>query len=139
MKKFIFMLSILAAPLFASAQADYTITPMDEDSVMASPLSVDAQGVQRGSYDFGMLWVGQTRYTNFVLGAGNFPVRVHGMDVQGRFFDGSTNCPSLLLPGQRCTVRVAYWPRQGGNHFGRLNVWVANDRILIDLYGRARY
>lgn len=136
MKKLIIIFSILAAPLFAHAESDYKITMEGEDFVTQNSEIQPERNYSR-SYDFGRLWVGQRRSANFILEAGRFPLRVHGLSVNGRFFDGGTNCPSLLFPGQRCVVRAFYWPRMGGNHYGQLRLWVADDTMTVHLYGRA--
>ncbi|KYG65977.1 hypothetical protein AZI86_02605 [Bdellovibrio bacteriovorus] len=136
MKKLILILSILAAPFFANAETDYTITSSD-DGFAAQTSEVQPDRNYSRSYDFGRVWVGQRRYTDFVLQAGRFPLQVRGLSINGRFFGGDTNCPSLLFPGQRCIIRASYAPRMSGNHYGQLRLWVANDTMIVHLSGRA--
>ena len=136
MKKLILIFSILVAPMFAHAESDYKITVQGEDFVTQNSELQPERNYSR-SYDFGRVWVGQRRTANFVLEAGRFPLRVHGLNVNGRFFDGATNCPSLLFPGQRCVVRATYWLRMEGHHYGQLRLWVANDTMTVHLNGRA--
>lgn len=138
MKKIILGLFLLAAPLMASADEEFTLTlPEQAPAEITDSVALQPEANQYRSFNFGQVRVGQRRVADFVLGAGNFPLRVHGMNVQGRFFDGGSNCPSILFPGQRCVIRVSYWPRQSGNHFGRMTLWVGNDRMVVDMRGRA--
>lgn len=136
MKKLILILSVLAAPIFANAEADYKITMAGEDFVTQSAEVRPDRNYSR-NFDFGRVWVGQRRAADFILEAGRFPIRVYGLNVNGRYFGGSTNCPSLLFPGQRCIVRATYWPRNDGHHFGQLRLWVADDTMTVHLHGRA--
>ncbi len=136
MKKIFLTLVLLIAPLMASADEDYTLT-LPEQDIATDSVTLQPEANQYRSFNFGQVWVGQRRSADFVLGAGNFPLRVYGMNVQGRFFDGQTNCPSILFPGQRCVIRVFYGPRQQGTHFGRMTLWVGNDRLTVDMRGRA--
>lgn len=128
---------LMLTPWFASAaEEEFTLTIGDQETAVEAP-SFETQANQRRSFNFGQVWVGQRRTTDFILGARNFPVRVHGMNVSGRYYDGQTNCPAVLFPGQRCVIRVSYWPGRAGNHYGRMTLWVANDRLTVDLFGRA--
>lgn len=136
MKKLIIACLLLATPWFAAAAEEFTLTLPAQEDIAEAP-AFEAQANQRRSFNFGQVWVGQRRTTDFVLGAGNFPIRVHDMRVSGRFYDGQTNCPAILFPGQRCVIRVSYWPGRSGNHYGRMTLWVANDRLTVDLFGRA--
>lgn len=138
MKKIILILTILAAPMFAAAEEnEYTLElPGQEQST--DSVTMDPQRRIERDFNFGRVWVGQRRVAEFVLGAGRFPLRIWGMNVNGRFFDGRSNCPSLLLPYQRCVIRVIYMPWREGFHHGRLRVWVGDDRLIVHLYGRAR-
>jgi hypothetical protein len=123
--------------MMAQAGEEYTLT-MPQQDVVSDSVTLQPEGYARRSFNFGTVWVGQTRYADFVLRAGNFPLRIHGLNVTGRYYNASTNCPNVLFPGQACLIRASYSPWQQGSHFGRITLWVANDVLEVDLWGRAQ-
>lgn len=142
MKKMIVFISLLVAPLFASAdiESQIQVQQLPEQTTVLQTVSLDVQarGDQYYNYNFGQTQVGMRRWADFVITAnGPFPVQIRGMQVWGAYFGGSTNCPYTLYPGQRCFVRADYWPSRDGRHFGELNVYVGDSRVNVRLTGFA--
>jgi len=87
------------------------------------------------SFNFGYVTLGFQMYADFTLTANGAPVDVEQITIAGMMYRASTNCPAVLMPGQTCTTRVIFWPRDLGPQWGRLVFDVKTHYIVVDLVG----
>lgn len=88
------------------------------------------------SYNFGSVRVNWSQYADFYLrNNGTSPVQMRGVYITGISFWAWSNCPRVLLPGQRCLARVEFRPWSEGSYFGRLRFAYLGGNIYINLYG----
>lgn len=128
MKKFLMAMALVLAPAFASAD------------VSVQPLSIQtAERDQYLNYNFGTSFVHSARFQDFILTAnGPDSTFIRGMSINGSFaYRVDTNCPQILMPGQRCTIRVIFQPSTTGSHWGDVTVHLRESNIYIRLFGNA--
>nr|BFD60611.1 hypothetical protein CKG001_27180 [Bdellovibrio sp. CKG001]BFD64025.1 hypothetical protein BdHM001_27060 [Bdellovibrio sp. HM001]BFD68215.1 hypothetical protein HAGR004_32370 [Bdellovibrio sp. HAGR004] len=128
MKKFLMALALVFAP--ALALADVTV----------QPLTVEAKAQdQYLNYNFGTSFVHSARFQDFTLTAnGPDSTFIRGLGIHGSFaYRVDTNCPQILMPGQRCTIRVIFHPTVEGSHWGDVTIYLRDSNIYIRLYGNA--
>lgn len=121
-------LALVVLPGFAMAE------------MSVQPLTVQAmERDQYLNYNFGTSFVHSGRYQDFVLTAnGPDSTFIRGLGIHGSFaYRVDTNCPQILMPGQRCTIRVFFQPSVEGSHWGDVTIYLRDSNIYIRLYGNA--
>lgn len=124
MKKFIVFLSLVVAPVLASASAlqNFTIEAQGQDQYL--------------SYNFGSVFENSRTSVDFTLTAnGPEPTEVKKIWISGPMYDATSNCPEILPVGKKCVTRVYYWPLNQGPHWGDLTFVLNDGNIYIRLFG----
>ncbi len=89
-------------------------------------------------YDFGRTLINTTKSVRFYLrNQGRFPIYINDIDTDGNGFWDNENCPSLLWPGQRCSIRVFFRPQYLGTFLGQTDISLTgSEDIRVHLRGR---
>lgn len=135
MKKMILSLALVLAPALASADVEVQAA---NGSLIAqdSGAEFEISHTEYYHYNFGHVWLNNRVSAEFIVTArGPANSIIRGMRISGSMFDAYSNCPRVLVPGQRCSVFVYFWPRFAGSHYGRLDLAFADKSIVIDLHG----
>jgi hypothetical protein len=132
MKNLILIFLVSVVPFFAFAESQVEV-------VTPQAMSFAAGGGDTVlSHNFGSVFVNSRVYVDLIITAkGDAPTELRRMDIAGMDFDAYTNCPDSLPVGQKCTVRITYWPHYKGMDNGRLYLTFSNSRTIINLFGRA--
>lgn len=135
MKKLILSFALFLAPVLASADVD--VMTVNGSLVAQEPAAdFEISHNEYYRYSFGHVWMHNRVPAEFIITArGPANSIIRGMRISGSMFDAYSNCPRVLVPGQRCSVTVYFWPRFEGSHYGRLDLAFADKTIVIDLYG----
>lgn len=128
----------LSVPTFADESLDNTAAPQTEDTyeiIVGDDLEIQVQYL---FYNFGPTLVHTTKVARFFLrNNGFFPFLINDIDTDGHRFAHQENCPGLLWPGQRCSIRVFFRPNSIGLFFGRLEIdLTGREDIIVNLRGR---
>lgn len=91
------------------------------------------------SHDFGTVWVQQrvSRVFN-IRNKGPGTLTFKEAYVYGGDFSARHNCPPNLLPEQRCSFEISYWPMFEGFSSGRFVLEFVEEQLIVDLWGRAQ-
>jgi hypothetical protein len=91
-------------------------------------------------YNFGIVPVNFLRAVDFTITAnGNAPTQIQGIWWWGMpAYTTTTNCMSLLQPGQRCIVRVSFLPRARAFYQGRVQINADQEQFILNLTGWGR-
>jgi len=89
----------------------------------AKAQSIEVISVGPSHLDFGEQMSATTSPPQIVVlsNAGSDPLPVNGVTVHGDFV-AKHNCPTLLPPGEECTIWVSFKPLTEGIHLGRLAI-----------------
>lgn len=127
MKKLIVLGAFLFAPLMTLATVEVqpaSVTTLGEDQTL--------------SYNFGTQFVNSRSYVDFTLTAkGPDATVIRKFWVRGISYDASTNCPETIEVGNKCTIRVYFWPTSEGAHWGDVGLNLNDGNIYIRLFGNA--
>ena len=99
----------------------------------------EVQPKARYSHDFGLVWVNQRAYTNYtVTNTGTTPLSFKDAIIYGGDFSAYHSCNKILMPNDKCSFEITYWPIFEGFHSGQFILSFIEDRIIVDLWGRAQ-
>ena len=110
----------------------------------AGQVSVSQEGKTVGtegyhSYNFGTQWTHSRSFVRFtVTNTGTTPLTYRNAIIYGADFRASHSCVNGLLPNERCSFEVEYWPMFEGQSSGRFILNFVEDEIVVDLWGQAR-
>ncbi len=91
------------------------------------------------SHDFGTVWVQQRVSQVFnVRNKGPGTLTFKEAYVYGGDFSARHNCPLNLMPEQRCSFEISYWPMFEGFSSGRFVLEFVEEQLVVDLWGRAQ-
>jgi len=89
-------------------------------------------------HNFGRIWTNSrssVRYT--VTNTGDQPLTFQRATISGSAFDASHNCAKGLLPKQKCSFTINFWPAFEGLYSGRFALNFVEDQIIVNLWGEA--
>lgn len=118
----------------AHAGPNLQITPVN--FTQKSLVQVNERGYD--SYWFGRVPVNSrnvARYT--VTNTGDAPLEYLSSYMSGLDFRAYHNCDRTLLPQQRCSVEIVYWPAFEGYHSGDFYLDFKQDSLQIHVWGEA--
>ncbi|MEK2646401.1 choice-of-anchor D domain-containing protein [Bdellovibrio sp. BCCA] len=135
--------------LFLLLLSIFFAVPSNADETSAPSLSEEVCGIVIGDedmqiqtqylfYNFGRTLVNTTKSVRFYLrNNGRFPFYINSINTNGDRFRDEENCPGVLWPGQRCTIRVLFRPNQVGLFTGSLEVdLIGREDTIVNLRGR---
>ncbi|XGC80113.1 choice-of-anchor D domain-containing protein [Bdellovibrio bacteriovorus] len=145
MKYFLFALLTLSlsAPTLGNELPNEEMAP----STLSANQTIEVNGIEEDDvsaqtrylfYNFGRVRLYDSESQRFYIrNTGRLPVYINDIDISGSGFWANENCPSLLWPGFRCSIRVTFRPNHIGIHNGRLNIWLTGaEDVVIYLRGR---
>ncbi|MBO9667121.1 MAG: DUF1573 domain-containing protein [Bdellovibrio sp.] len=90
----------------------------------------------RMAHNFGKVEVGSTVTSHWNLRAKqDQQLHIQKVTLTGDDYTLETNCPEVLPPEQKCTVRAYFTPKQQGLQNGSLVVDLYSEQFIIDMSG----
>ncbi|WII73225.1 hypothetical protein QJS83_04980 [Bdellovibrio sp. 22V] len=143
MKFFFAVLFGLALSIPTHAQEIYdtqAVQPQNEEAYEISLTNDEGAQIKVRNlfYNFRRTRLFTTKSVRFYLrNTGVLPIYINDIDTDGSSFWHSENCPSLLWPGQRCSVRAFFRPTSLGVKTGDIEIELTGaEDVRIHLRGR---
>jgi hypothetical protein len=106
-------------------------------SISLEGKALDTEGFH--SYNFGTVWTNSRNFVRFtVTNTGTTPLTYRNAVIYGADFRAQHSCVNGLLPKERCSFEIEYWPMFEGNSSGRFILNFVEDEVVVDLWGQAR-
>jgi hypothetical protein len=106
-------------------------------SISLEGKALDTEGFH--SYNFGTVWTNSRNFVRFtVTNTGTTPLTYRNAVIYGADFRAQHSCVNGLLPKERCSFEIEYWPMFEGNSSGRFILNFVEDEVAVDLWGQAR-
>lgn len=112
-------------------------THAGQASVSIEGKALDAEGFQ--SYNFGTVWTQSRSFVRFkVTNSGTTPLTYRDAVIYGADYGARHSCVNGLLPNEKCSFEIEFWPMFEGYSSGRFILNFHEDEIVVDLWGQAR-
>jgi hypothetical protein len=106
-------------------------------SVLVLLLATSANAkVYRLAHSFGKVEINSTVSSHWNLRAkSDQALHIQKVNINGESYALETNCPEVLSPSEKCTVRAFFTPKHQGLQSGSLVVDLYTEQFIIEMSG----